>query len=49
MLRSKYLGIFWGFQLSVLPLQLKSEFYGLPWWLSGKESACQCGVHGLEP
>ena len=20
---------------------------GLPWWVSGKESACQCGIHGL--
>ena len=21
----------------------------LPWWLSGKESACQCRTHGFEP
>ena len=23
--------------------------YGLPWWLSGKESACQCRRHGFDP
>jgi len=22
---------------------------GLPWWLSGKESACQCRRHGFDP
>ena len=22
---------------------------GLPWWLSGKESACQCRKHGFDP
>ena len=22
---------------------------GLPWWLSSKESACQCWRHGLDP
>ena len=22
---------------------------GLPWWLSGKESACQCRRHGFNP
>ena len=22
---------------------------GLPWWLSGKESACQCRKHGFSP
>ena len=22
---------------------------GLPWWLSGKESACQCRKHGFNP
>ena len=22
---------------------------GLPWWLSGEESACQCGRHGCYP
>ena len=22
---------------------------GLPWWLSGKESACQCRRHGYDP
>ena len=23
--------------------------YGLPWWLSGKESTCQCRRHKLDP
>ena len=23
--------------------------YGLPWWLSGKESACQCRRHRIDP
>ena len=22
---------------------------GLPWWLSGKEFACQCRRHGFDP
>ena len=22
---------------------------GLPWWLKGKESACQCRTHGFHP
>ena len=22
---------------------------GLPWWLSDKQSACQCRRHGLDP
>ena len=25
------------------------EFGGLPWWLSGKESFCQCKRHGFDP
>ena len=25
------------------------ELKGLLWWLSGKESACQCGRHGFGP
>ena len=25
------------------------EMVGLPWWLSGKESACQCRRHGFNP
>ena len=31
-----------------LSLWLKSG-YGLPWWRSGWESACQCRGHGFEP
>ena len=28
----------------------RDEIYvGLPWWLSGKESACQCRRHGFNP
>ena len=27
----------------------KDETYGLPWWRSGWESACQCRAHGFEP
>ena len=23
--------------------------FGFPWWLSGKESACQCRRHGFDP
>ena len=22
---------------------------GLPWWLSGKQAACQCQRHGFDP
>ena len=22
---------------------------GLPWWLSGKESACKCRIHRFDP
>ena len=25
----------------------RGEWRGLPWWLSGKESACQCREHGF--
>ena len=28
---------------------LKKKIRGLPWWLSGKESACQCRRHGFNP
>ena len=27
----------------------KEEKSGLPWWLSGKESTCQCRGHGFSP
>ena len=27
----------------------KNTLTGLPWWLSGWESACQCRGHGFEP
>ena len=25
------------------------DIMGLPWWLSSKESACQCRRHGFDP
>ena len=28
---------------------LKVTAMGFPWWLSGKESTCQCRKHGFEP
>ena len=27
----------------------KKEWIGLPWWLSGQESACQYKGHGFDP
>ena len=39
-----------------LPQSMLSEFWviseilsDLPWWVSGKESACQCRRHGFDP
>ena len=29
--------------------QVKSHILGLPWWLSGEESACQCRGHRFNP
>ena len=34
---------------SLLPFKLKKEEERLPWWLSGKESACQCRRHEFDP
>ena len=28
---------------------LLNNYRGLPWWLSGKESACQCRRHQFNP
>ena len=28
---------------------LKKQVRGLPWWVSGKESVCQCRGHTLDP
>ena len=33
----------WNFELSSLLLKKVHLWEGPPWWLSGKESACQCG------
>ena len=37
----------WIFQFPVITLLVKKFLWGLPWWLSGKESACQCGRQGF--
>ena len=29
--------------------KIKKKLLGLPWWLSGKEFACQCRERGFEP
>ena len=38
-----------GHNLATKPPLPPPGIYGLPWWLSGKESACQCRRHGFEP
>ena len=35
--------------LLVIQGTLKSLLQGLPWWLSGKEPACQCQKHRFDP
>ena len=46
---------FLGFKCWAKPLQILSYLilkiipWGLPWWRSGWESACQCRGHGFEP
>ena len=32
-----------------IELNWTEEYIGLPWWLSDKESACQCRRHGFDP
>ena len=35
---------------TVSPARLRGQQVGSrPWWLSGKESPCQCRGHGLDP
>ena len=41
-------GHFFKFMIEVFHL-LRLEEWGLPWWRSGRESACQCRGHGFEP
>ena len=36
-------------QLKWIKPNIKSIFWGLPWWLSGKESTCQFRECGFEP
>ena len=44
------LGILQGGLLEPLCLSLKiNAFFGLPWWLSGKESTCPDGKHRFNP
>ena len=30
-------------------LAVLNDWWGIPWWLSGKKSACQCKRHGFYP
>ena len=32
-----------------MALEIRKMVVGLPWWLSGEESTCQCGRHGFDP
>ena len=32
-----------------MTIVIKNTNRGLPWWLSGKESTCQCREHGFNP
>ena len=48
--------IFWGaviltsMKLSLkLSLKCRKSFWHCPWWLSGKESSCQCRRQGFDP
>ena len=34
---------------SLYYLHLNYTSHGHPWWLSGKESTCQCSRHGFNP
>ena len=41
---------FFSFFLSFICLtSCQTLFWGLPWWLSGKESTCECRRHGFDP
>ena len=39
--------IFYLYPQSLIALSM--FYWGLPWWLSGKESACQCRRRGFDP
>ena len=39
----------WGTKILQAAGHDKKKKTGLPWWRSGKESACQCRGHGFEP
>ena len=36
-------------KLKLLIIKLKINYTGYSWWLSGKESTCQCRRHGFYP
>ena len=36
-------------QLSLTSAERYGDYWGLPWWLSGKESTCQCRRCGFHP
>ena len=41
---------FFSFFLSFICLtSCQTLFWGLPWWLSGKESTCECRIQGFDP
>ena len=44
------LGMFVYFTIRFFPLiwYISSDISGLPWWLSGKESPCQCRTRGFD-
>ena len=43
-----YLFLFKEWQIEIFPqIPALTVSYGLPWWLSGKESACQCSRNPL--
>ena len=44
-----YCGQITALMLTVINRKLKKLIEGLPWWLSGKVSACQCMGHGFNP
>ena len=39
----------WAVIRRLFDVLIAGQRIGLPWWLSGKESACQCRRHGFGP
>ena len=44
-----YARCWWRKDMGDVSVGLKEKAFGLPWWRSGWESACQCRGHGFEP